>query len=156
MQTYIRPSARPFLLSALLATTVVLSACDRTTTTAQTANGTVTTTTLAPSAQASAAMHEINSSIANAASAVESSAAASQALTRAGDDIADGVITAKVKTALLADDEVKGLRIDVETHDGVVSLSGTVDKASNIERAGHIARETSGVKSVDNRLVAKA
>jgi len=155
MPTRIRISTRPALLAALC-TALVLSACDKTTTTTQTSNGTVTTTTLSPSPQASAAIHEINASIANAASAVESSAAASQALTRAGEDIADGVITTKVKSALLADDEVKGLRIEVETHAGVVRLAGTVDKASNIERAGRIARETSGVKSVDNQLVAKS
>ena len=136
--------------------TVLLAGCDKTTTVTQTPGGTVTTTTLSPSPQASEAMREINESMAHAASAIESGAAASQALTKAGNVIQDGVITAKVKTALLTDPDVKGLHIDVDTRDGVVTLTGTVDQAAGIDRAAHIAHDTEGVKSVDNRLVVKA
>ena len=60
-------------------------------------------------------MRQINETMAHAASAVESSAAASQALTKAGDAIEDGVITTKIKAALLTDPDVKGLHIDVDT-----------------------------------------
>jgi osmotically-inducible protein OsmY len=136
--------------------TALLAGCDKTTTVTQTPGGTVTTTTLSPSPQASEAMREINESMAHAASAIESGAAASQALTKAGNVIEDGVITAKVKTALLTDPDVKGLHIDVDTRDGVVTLTGTVDQAVGIDRAAKVAHDTEGVKSVDNRLVVKA
>jgi hyperosmotically inducible protein len=141
------------LVVALLAATATLASCDKTTTVTQTPNGTVTTTTISPSLQASQAIREINDSVAHAASAIQSSEGASQALTKAGNVIEDGVITTKVKAALLTDSDVKGLHIDVDTHDGVVTLSGSVDKAANRERAARIARDTSGVKSVANQLV---
>ena len=133
----------------------MLAACEKTTTVTQTPGGTVTTTTLAPSLQASQAIGEINASLAHAASAIQSSEAASQALANASDAIADGVITTKVKAALLTDPDMKGLQIDVDTRAGVVSLKGAVDKSANLDRAARIARDTSGVKSVDNQLVVK-
>ena len=143
-------------LGAALALAAALVGCDKTTTTTQTPSGTVTTTTISPSAQASAVMGKINESVAGAASAIESSAAASQALTKAGAVIEDDLLTAKVKTALLAAPDIKGLHIEVDTHGGVVTLSGIVDKAADMDRAARIARDTSGVKSVDNQLVVKA
>ena len=119
-------------------------------------DGTVTTTTIiSPSPQASEAMRQINETMAHAASAIESSSAASQALTKTGDAIEDGVITTKIKAALLTDPDVKSLHIDVGTHNGQVTLSGTVDTAASVERALHIARDTKGVTSVDNQLVVK-
>ena len=51
---------------------------------------------------------------------------------------------------------MKGLRIDVDTPDGTVTLNGSADSAANMERAATIARGVSGVKSVDNRLAVKA
>jgi hyperosmotically inducible protein len=140
---------------AALAAAGLLAGCEKTTTVTQTPGGTVTTTTIAPSLQASEAMREINASVTRAASAIQSSEAASQALTEAGNVIEDGVITTKVKTALLTDPDIKGLHIEVDTHDGVVTLTGTVDKAANLDRAARIARDTGGVKSVHNQLVVK-
>jgi hyperosmotically inducible periplasmic protein len=129
--------------------------CEEKRTTTQTPNGAVTTTTISPSPQASEAMRQINEKMAHAASAIESSTAASQALTKTGDAIEDGVITTKIKAALLADPDVKSLHIDVDTRNGQVTLSGTADKAASIERAVRIARDTQGVKAVDNQLVVK-
>lgn len=148
-----RPVMAAFV--SALAVAGLLAGCEKTTTTSQTPSGPVTTTTISPSPQASEAMSQINESLSKAASAIGSSAAASQALTKAGDAIEDGVITAKVKAALLADPDVKGLRIDVDTKDGMVTLKGTADRAADLEQAARIARDTRGVKSVDNRLVVK-
>lgn len=140
-----------------LAAAGLLAACEKTTTVTTTpGGGTVTTTTVTPSLQASQVMRDINESVAHAASAIESSQAASQALSKAGAVIEDGVITTKVKTALLTDPDVKGLHIDVETRAGVVTLTGTVDKSASRERAAQIAHDTGGVKSVDNEIVVKA
>ncbi|MDQ2735036.1 MAG: BON domain-containing protein [Pseudomonadota bacterium] len=151
------PIVRPVscLVVAALAATALLAACDKTTTVTQTPNGTVTTTTISPTLQASQAIREINASVARAASAIQSSEAASQALTKTGDVIEDGVVTTKVKAALLTDPDVKGLRIEVDTRDGVVTLTGTVDKAASRDLAARIASDTGGVKSVVNQLVVK-
>ena len=71
----------------------------------------------------------------------------------AGTHIDDAGITASVKTAFAADPEVKALSIDVDTRDGVVTLSGRVETASMRSRAEDIARRTSGVKAVHNELL---
>jgi hyperosmotically inducible protein len=144
-------------VAAALAAVLMLAGCDKTTTVEQTPSGTVTTTTIAPSADASAVIGQIDASLAQAASAVQSSAAASQALTKVGDAIEDGAITAQVKTALLADPDIKeAQRIDVDTRAGVVSLSGNVPSSASRGRAEHIADKTRGVKAVENHLVVQA
>ena len=73
----------------------------------------------------------------------------------AGVVVDDAVITAKVKSSLLADSGTKGLRIDVDTKSGVVHLKGNV--ASDTERtlAQNLAAKVEGVKSVDNKLAVK-
>jgi hyperosmotically inducible protein len=145
-----RPLAAGFAVS--IVSCALLAGCEKTTTTTQTPGGTVTTTTISPSAEASAVMGKVNESLQDAAHAVESSAAASQALTQAGNVIEDSAITAEVKTKLLTDSEVKGLHIEVDTHEGVVTLTGKVQKAAIADRAKSIAKDAHGVKSVDNRL----
>ena len=56
---------------------------------------------------------------------------------------------------MLADTVVSGLKIDVDTKDGVVSLIGDVASASEKRRALEIARETDGVKTVKDELKVK-
>lgn len=60
----------------------------------------------------------------------------------------DTWITTKVKSSLLADADVSGLDIDVETVNGVVSLSGQVDEQAQIDQAKQIARGIEGVAEV--------
>ncbi len=64
----------------------------------------------------------------------------------------DAVITAKVKTALAADDMVKARNIDVDTMRGVVQLNGTVRSAAERSRAIQLARHVSGVLDVRDNL----
>ena len=64
----------------------------------------------------------------------------------------DPGITAAVKTKLLADPAVAGLKIDVDTSAGVVTLSGRVSSGAEKATAIRIARETDGVKSVTDML----
>jgi hyperosmotically inducible protein len=78
-----------------------------------------------------------------------------EAQTTVGTDIDDSTITTKVKTALLADDQVKGLDIQVETHKGEVQLSGYVDSQAQIDRAMEITRGVEGVKNVNNKITVK-
>jgi hyperosmotically inducible protein len=66
----------------------------------------------------------------------------------------DAAITAAVKAKLLADPTVGGLKIDVDTRNGVVYLTGDHMKSqAEIDQAIKLAKETSGVKSVENKLV---
>ena len=58
-------------------------------------------------------------------------------------------ITTKVKSSLLADSDVAGLDVEVETVNGEVRLSGDVDSQAQIDRAIEIAREIEGVTNVD-------
>ena len=71
---------------------------------------------------------------------------------RAGDTAGNATLTAAVKTKFLADDTVSGLKIDVDSNNGVVTLTGTVRTAAEKNRAIAIAKETDGVKSVIDRL----
>ncbi len=65
----------------------------------------------------------------------------------------DASITASVKAMLIADPEVKGVAIDVDTVGGKVTLSGTAKTAYQKAEAEKLARHTEGVISVDNRIV---
>lgn len=77
---------------------------------------------------------------------------AGDAAAGAGAAITDAGITAAVKTRLLADPDVAGLEIDVDTQEKVVTLTGTVATAAQKTEAGSIARDTTGVSRVVNNL----
>lgn len=71
--------------------------------------------------------------------------------------LGDTWITTKVKSSLLADSDVAGLDVEVETVNGEVRLSGAVDSQAQIDRAVEIARGIEGVTSVDaSRLTTTA
>jgi osmotically-inducible protein OsmY len=65
----------------------------------------------------------------------------------------DATTTAMVKVKLLADPNVKGLKIGVETRGDVVTLSGKVGSAEQKQLAEQLTRNTSDVKRVHNELV---
>jgi hyperosmotically inducible protein len=69
-----------------------------------------------------------------------------------GNIVDDATITGRVKTALLNDPDVSGLRIDVDTFKGVVTLSGGVKSRAEADRAVAIARKTPGVVDVKSTL----
>ncbi len=69
-----------------------------------------------------------------------------------GETIDDATITTRVKTALLNDPDVGGLRIDVDTFKGVVTLSGGVKTAAERDKAVAIAKRTPGVMDVKSSL----
>lgn len=114
---------------------------------------------------ASRVFDQAKDAAADAASSVRESAssgvlaragdAASAALGRAGDAAADAAITAKVKTALLADSRVKGTQIDVDTHDRVVTLTAGSEANAGLATAVEIARQIDGARSVESRTTAR-
>ena len=64
----------------------------------------------------------------------------------------DAGVTTKVKAQLAADEMVKAYKVDVDTHEHVVTLSGEVDNAAAKEQAVRIARNTAGVRDVVDDL----
>jgi len=65
----------------------------------------------------------------------------------------DATTTAQVKSRLIANSNTHGLKIDVDTRDDVVTLSGRVQTAEEKALAGQIAHDTGDVKAVRNDLV---
>lgn len=76
--------------------------------------------------------------------------------TTVGTEIDDSIITTKVKSKLLADQDIKGFDLKVETHKGDVLLSGFVDNQAQIDHAIMITRSIEGVKNVDNKVGLKS
>jgi hyperosmotically inducible protein len=77
------------------------------------------------------------------------------ATTTVGTEIDDSVITTKVKSALLADPDIKSFDIAVETRKGEVQLSGFVDSQEQIDQAIAVAQKVDGVTSVGNAMSIK-
>jgi hyperosmotically inducible protein len=69
-----------------------------------------------------------------------------------GDTIDDATVSTRVKTALLNDPVVGGLRIDVDTFKGVVTLSGRVRTREDEAKAIELARKVGGVADVKSSL----
>jgi hyperosmotically inducible protein len=69
-----------------------------------------------------------------------------------GETIDDATITAQIKTSLLNDPQVAGLKIDVDTFKGVVTLSGAVKTAAERDKAVSLARQVKGVTDVKSTL----
>jgi len=69
-----------------------------------------------------------------------------------GEYVDDSVITARVKSAFVADKAVSALAIKVETFKGVVRLSGSAGSQQEIDRAIELTRDVPGVQSVENNI----
>lgn len=72
-----------------------------------------------------------------------------------GNIVDDGIVTAKVKSALLADPDIKSFDIAIATRKGEVQLSGYVNNQAQINRAIDIARGVEGVQSINNEMSIK-
>ena len=69
-----------------------------------------------------------------------------------GETIDDATITTRVKTSFINDPDIGGLRIDVDTFKGVVTLSGRVKSKEEEQRAIALARQIRGVTEVRSTL----
>lgn len=72
-----------------------------------------------------------------------------------GEYVDDAAITAKVKTALVRDEIVKAMQVEVTTFKGNVQLSGFVDTAEQKSRAAMLAAGIEGVTNVTNNISVK-
>ena len=68
----------------------------------------------------------------------------------------DVSITTAVSAALVRDPDLSALKIDVDTKNGSVTLSGPAPTLAAKEKATALAKAVKGVASVDNKLVVKA
>lgn len=85
-----------------------------------------------------------------------SSAVATTGTAPATTRIDDAEITATVQSKFFVDELVKARRIDVETHQGVVTLRGEVSSESERAQALRLARTTDGVQRVEDSLTVNA
>lgn len=67
----------------------------------------------------------------------------------------DAELTAKVKSKLAADSETSALNINVDTNNGVVTLSGTASSEAEKSKAERLAKNTEGVARVVNNVTVK-
>ena len=67
----------------------------------------------------------------------------------------DAVVTGKVKAAVLEEPSLKSAEINVETHKGIVQLSGFVRSRADINKAVEVAKGVKGVRSVKNDMILK-
>ena len=70
----------------------------------------------------------------------------------AGRYLDDSTITAKVKSRLVGDKASNLTRVGVDTVNGTVSLTGTVDSVHDKVMAEEAARTVEGVRTVNNQL----
>ena len=73
-----------------------------------------------------------------------------------GQSIDDAAITTALKGKYVLDDELKAHDINVDTVNGVVTLTGAAPSQPAIDRATSIAKTVDGVKDVQNQLTVKA
>jgi hyperosmotically inducible protein len=69
-----------------------------------------------------------------------------------GTMVDDGTITTSVKTALLENKNTHSTKINVESFNGVVQLSGFVATQAEKTEAGRVAKGVSGVKQLRNDI----
>jgi len=90
--------------------------------------------------------------VANVVDRIEVVPEADAAAPTADNAVSDAGTTAEIKAKLLADTQVSGLRIDVDTKDSVVTLTGAVSTMAEKNKALELARSVSGVARVEDRL----
>jgi hyperosmotically inducible protein len=65
---------------------------------------------------------------------------------------ADAAITAKIKGKYVADSVVNAFNINVDTYESRVTLRGSVGSLTARNRAVELAKDTDGVKSVNDQI----
>jgi osmotically-inducible protein OsmY len=67
--------------------------------------------------------------------------------------IPDGELIDQVRVHLANDPDVGGVKIDVDAHDGVVTIAGKCKSEKQRLKAEKITKKVKGVVSVNNQLV---
>jgi osmotically-inducible protein OsmY len=141
-------NSKSLITLSSLAVVLALAACDK--------NDERTAGQQLDSAVANA-KQETKEAAASTSEAVNNAAEATKtAGANAMDATFDAGITAKINAGLAADKDLSATRIDVDTKDGVVTLTGPVPNDAAKDRAADIAKNVKDVKSVNNQLTVKA
>jgi hyperosmotically inducible periplasmic protein len=82
----------------------------------------------------------------------DASKASGHAADKIASSVQDTAVTTRVKAALLADEQVKGSDITVETSKGAVTLSGQAQSPAQKQRAEQLAMNVDGVLRVNNNI----
>lgn len=145
---------RTLTMVSSLAMLLALGACDRAGD--RTAGQRIDSATSRTEQAAKDVKRDAKDATASAGAAMDSAVEKTKAMgASAGDKIDDALITTKVKAAIAADKDLSAIKIDVDTQNGVVTLSGPAPTATAKERASEIARNVKGVNSVNNQLTIK-
>lgn len=67
--------------------------------------------------------------------------------------VPDGELVDQVRVKLVNDPDVGGVKIDVDAHDGAVTLAGKVKTDKQRLKAEKLAKKVKGVLSVKNDLI---
>lgn len=67
----------------------------------------------------------------------------------------DSNITRKIRAEIMKDPFLKGISINISTHDGIVELSGNFESEQVLERSQEIAHNINGVKAIEIDLVTR-
>lgn len=86
----------------------------------------------------------------------EAKLSANEAASAMADRLDDAAITAAVSARLAGDPDLSAVKIDVDTKDGKVTLSGPAPSEAARARAAELAISVKGVLAIDNQLVVKA
>lgn len=148
------------LIASAVAVVTNLAACDRTKESDYSSTTAPDSANVEQSSQGNTIENKGENKLASAEDKLHASAdslksSTNEAVTTTGNVVSDSVVTGKVKAALLADSDIKGTDIKVETTQGIVTLNGVVNSQAQIEKAESIARAIEGVKTIDNRISVK-
>ncbi|KAF1061419.1 MAG: Osmotically-inducible protein Y [Pseudomonas citronellolis] len=99
-------------------------------------------------ALAAATATALSFSYAHSVFAQPTTLAANDTVQKTEEAVSDTWITSKVKSTLIANKDISGTAIKVETNKGVVSLSGTVKTSAERDLAVETAKGIKGVKAV--------
>lgn len=86
------------------------------------------------------------------AAALTLSASLAHAQQSAGEIVDDAVLHTRVKAAIVQQDVLSGLGMNIETHKGIVQLGGFVDDAATVSKALTTVSAVKGVREVDSQL----
>lgn len=67
----------------------------------------------------------------------------------------DSTLTDSVRAALMNDNDLSRMNLDVETHQGAVTLRGYVKTIRQSDNAADIAQKVEGVKAVENEIIVR-
>ena len=71
---------------------------------------------------------------------------------KVGRIVDDAIITTEVKALLLGDSQIESFQISIDTHQGIVTLSGNVPSKRMIDRAIELTRTVEGIEEINSLL----